>query len=168
PAGELDALVVRAVPGETGLVGLVPREEIEHPGRDAHGPSVVPRAPWERGRPWNGLARASRGRAPFAGRERWCEGRGARRVGAAARWGRPLAAVGLLVLLAAPGAAVPDEEGLRSELYPTDWQPGLTHGEGRFLHDFSYAGYRYGADVPDAVAGEVYDVTQPPYGVDPD
>ncbi|HLT83592.1 MAG TPA: glycosyl hydrolase family 28-related protein [Phototrophicaceae bacterium] len=90
-------------------------------------------------------------------------------MGAATRrWVRPLAVVGLLVLLAAPGAAVPDEEGLRSELYPTDWQPGLTDGEGRFLHDFSYAGYRYGADVPDAVAGEVYDVTQPPYGADPD
>ncbi|MCA9661953.1 MAG: hypothetical protein KC486_26680 [Myxococcales bacterium] len=32
----------------------------------------------------------------------------------------------------------------RSDLYPEDWTPELEDGEGRFLHDFSYAGYRGG------------------------
>jgi hypothetical protein len=32
----------------------------------------------------------------------------------------------------------------RSDLYPEDWTPQLEDGEGRFLHDFSYAGYRGG------------------------
>jgi len=32
----------------------------------------------------------------------------------------------------------------RSELYPEDWTPDHTGPEGRFLHDFSYAGYRNG------------------------
>jgi hypothetical protein len=41
----------------------------------------------------------------------------------------------------------------RSELYPDDWTPEFTDGEGRFLHDFSYAGYHngeaeLGADLP--------------------
>ncbi|HFE47241.1 MAG TPA: hypothetical protein ENJ18_17430, partial [Nannocystis exedens] len=49
----------------------------------------------------------------------------------------------------------------RSELYPEDWSPDVDGPEGRFLHDFSYAGYRGGGvslaqDLPvlqiDAVA----------------
>ena len=32
----------------------------------------------------------------------------------------------------------------RSRLYPVDWTPALTDAEGRFLHDFSYAGYHNG------------------------
>lgn len=32
----------------------------------------------------------------------------------------------------------------RSKLYPEDWTPSFTDSEGQFLHDFSYAGYRYG------------------------
>ncbi|NOZ00627.1 MAG: hypothetical protein GXP54_01900, partial [Deltaproteobacteria bacterium] len=32
----------------------------------------------------------------------------------------------------------------RSALYPADWTPGFTNGEGRFLQDFSYAGYHNG------------------------
>lgn len=31
----------------------------------------------------------------------------------------------------------------RSQLYPEDWIPGFADGEGRFLHDFSYAGYHH-------------------------
>ncbi len=47
----------------------------------------------------------------------------------------------------------------RSALYPPDWRPGFADAEGRFLHDFSYAGYRAGeAAIPD-VAGPLFDVT---------
>ena len=35
----------------------------------------------------------------------------------------------------------------RSLLYPPDWDPAFTGEKGRFLHDFSYAGYRNG-EVP--------------------
>jgi hypothetical protein len=29
----------------------------------------------------------------------------------------------------------------RSKLYPENWKPGFNDGQGRFLHDFSFAGY---------------------------
>jgi len=37
----------------------------------------------------------------------------------------------------------------RSALYPADWSPGFHDGAGRFLHDFSYAGYQNGKNLPD-------------------
>lgn len=40
--------------------------------------------------------------------------------------------------------------GWRSELYPEDWTPEFTGPDGRFLHDFSYAGYRLAAEAPGA------------------
>lgn len=46
-----------------------------------------------------------------------------------------------------PDASREDAEvgaGWRSELYPADWTPSDMDAEGRFLHDFSYAGYRNG------------------------
>ena len=48
------------------------------------------------------------------------------------------------------GAApdLPGESGWHSVLYPEDWTPAFTGPEGRFLHDFSYAGYRNGAGEP--------------------
>lgn len=57
-------------------------------------------------------------------------------------------------------------EAWRSALYPEDWEPGHRDGEGRFLHDFSYAGYRNGEtplamDLPE----EVHDVVE--LGADP-
>lgn len=63
---------------------------------------------------------------------------------------------------------MPGETGWRSALYPEDWTPGFTDPEGRFLHDFSYAGYRNGEtelaqDVPadeiDVVADHAADPT---------
>ena len=57
---------------------------------------------------------------------------------------------------------VPDDGGpaqYYSHLYPPDWEPGFGDVSGRFLHDFSYAGYHHGeADLPD-VTGPVFDVT---------
>jgi len=53
----------------------------------------------------------------------------------------------------------------RSALYPENWDPNFTDAEGRFLHDFSYAGYRAGeADIPD-VTGPIFDVAAA--GADP-
>ncbi len=46
----------------------------------------------------------------------------------------------------------------RSSLFPQDWEPGHRDKQGRFLHDFSYAGYQRGeAAIPD-VAGPLFDV----------
>ncbi len=54
----------------------------------------------------------------------------------------------------------------RSSLYPADWKPGYTDDKGRFLHDFSYAGYYAGEkDIPD-VQAPVVDVTKHPYNAD--
>jgi hypothetical protein len=43
-------------------------------------------------------------------------------------------------------------------LYPEDWTPNFTDSEGRFLHDFSYAGYKYGEEALPVVHGPLYDV----------
>lgn len=57
--------------------------------------------------------------------------------------------------------------GLRSALYPDDWAPGFKDAQGRFLHDFSYAGYHHGeAPIPVGDFTTIYDVTQAPYGAD--
>jgi Pectate lyase superfamily protein len=40
------------------------------------------------------------------------------------------------------------EPSWRSELYPEDWTPAHTGEDGRFLHDFSYAGYHNGEAEP--------------------
>jgi hypothetical protein len=55
----------------------------------------------------------------------------------------------------------------RSALYPTDWTPAQTDAPGRFLHDFSYAGYHHGEADPEApAAAKVLDVVAQ-YGADP-
>jgi hypothetical protein len=54
----------------------------------------------------------------------------------------------------------------RSSLYPENWNPGYKDIQGRFLHDFSYAGYHQGEkDVPH-VLNNMVDVTLPPYNAD--
>ena len=60
-----------------------------------------------------------------------------------------------------------DSDG-RSRLYPTDWYPGYTDEKGRFLHDFSYAGYHRGElSLPQVDMVNSIDVTQKPYLADP-
>ncbi len=72
--------------------------------------------------------------------------------------------IALLSLLSAGG--VQSAPAWRSALYPEDWRPGQVDAAGRFLHDFSHAGYHRGDQpIPD-VAGPVTDVTQPPYNAD--
>jgi hypothetical protein len=71
----------------------------------------------------------------------------------------------LLVLALVAGVA-PAQDTWRSALYPADWTPAFTDADGRFLHDFSYAGYRRGeAPLPD-VDGSFFDVAAPPAGRD--
>lgn len=54
-----------------------------------------------------------------------------------------------------------------SALYPPTWSAGdPADAEGRFLHDFSYAGYRYGEEPPESVPGATFDVVAG-YGADP-
>ncbi|MDR6879826.1 S-layer homology domain-containing protein [Bacillus sp. 3255] len=74
-------------------------------------------------------------------------------------------------LIVADPADVPEDMTLgadgRSRLYPADWYPGFKDGKGRFLHDFSYAGYRLGeASLPDTDAAAGIDVTKAPYLAD--
>ena len=55
--------------------------------------------------------------------------------------GESCASIDKIAVLAEP----PPEPGLwRSSLYPEDWTPGFADAQGRFLHDFSYAGYHKG------------------------
>jgi hypothetical protein len=54
----------------------------------------------------------------------------------------------------------------RSSLYPDNWKPGFADDAGRFLHDFSHAGYHSGEQpIPDR-ASPVTDVTRAPYNAD--
>lgn len=55
----------------------------------------------------------------------------------------------------------------RSSLYPTNWTPGYQDAQGRFLQDFSYAGYhRSERAIPTTPPGSTFDVTRPPYNAD--
>ncbi len=54
----------------------------------------------------------------------------------------------------------------RSVLYPTDWAPGFSLSDGRFLHDFSYAGYHAGEKEVPFVDRNLTDVTASPYNAD--
>lgn len=56
--------------------------------------------------------------------------------------------------------------GWRSSLYPADWKPGYKDNQGRFLHDFSYAGYHSGESEIPYVTKNITDVTLPPYNAD--
>jgi len=77
---------------------------------------------------------------------------------------RPLGGICLLVALAAL-LGCPTEEPWRSALYPEDWTPAHEDAQGRFLHDFSYAGYRNGeVAIPENPPGDTYDVLD--YGAD--
>lgn len=68
-----------------------------------------------------------------------------------------------ILLLAVSASA----ESWRSSLYPDNWTPDFADTAGRFLHDFSYAGYHGGKDIPMAAAGRIFVATQPPFCADP-
>ncbi len=65
-------------------------------------------------------------------------------------------------------ASFPQETSWRSSLYPQNWTPEWTDSQGRFLHDFSYAGYHRGeALLPNTLSFTVRRVTEAPYFADP-
>lgn len=75
--------------------------------------------------------------------------------------------------VANPGAVsevpeyLPLEAGNRSRLYPENWYPGFEDEKGRFLHDFSYAGYHRGErEIPATSLANSIDVTKAPYNAD--
>jgi hypothetical protein len=57
-----------------------------------------------------------------------------------------------------------DDGSWRSALYPASWAPGFADADGRALHDFSFAGYRHGAEPP-AISGPIVDAVA--LGADP-
>lgn len=71
-------------------------------------------------------------------------------------------------LCALPCAVAEGESTWRSSLFPADWKPGDSDSAGRFLHDFSYAGYRRGEEpIPEDRAGTWFDATKEPFSADP-
>ncbi len=54
----------------------------------------------------------------------------------------------------------------RSALYPENWTPGFKDSNGRYLHDFSYAGYHSGEINIPFVTKNIVNITQPPYNAD--
>ena len=75
-------------------------------------------------------------------------------------------AIGCLLVTLPLFIGCPPEVPWRSLLYPEDWDPGYTDAEGRFLHDFSYAGYHNGeSEIPGNPPGAVYDAVID-YGAD--
>ncbi|RXZ82924.1 DNRLRE domain-containing protein [Paenibacillaceae bacterium] len=74
-------------------------------------------------------------------------------------------------LIVTDPADVPEDMRLgqdgRSRLYPADWYPGFKDDKGRFLHDFSYAGYRRSEqELPEVQVSAGIDVTEAPYYAD--
>lgn len=58
------------------------------------------------------------------------------------------------------------EKKLRSALYPEDWTPSFRDAEGRFLSDFSYAGYKNGeVEIPDLATAMIFNAATQ-YGAD--
>ncbi len=54
----------------------------------------------------------------------------------------------------------------RSSLYPVNWRPDTKDIQGRFLHDFSYAGYQQGEKQIPLETTKITDITLPPYNAD--
>lgn len=71
-----------------------------------------------------------------------------------------------LLMLTLLTSTAPADEPWRSALYPLDWKPGFADAQGRFLHDFSYAGYQRGERPIPNIAGPIFDATKPPYEAD--
>lgn len=72
----------------------------------------------------------------------------------------------ILFLFCASFSQIIQSQTWRSELYPENWTPEFNK-DGKFLHDFSYAGYMRGEEpIPESVGSEFIDVTKAPYNVD--
>lgn len=65
-----------------------------------------------------------------------------------------------ILFLSALALQASTEQAWRSALFPVDWEHGQVDAQGRFLHDFSYAGYHRGERPLPRVEGPVFDVVQ--------
>jgi len=74
--------------------------------------------------------------------------------------------ISLLMLSFSNACSKIKDDGWRSTLYPKDWTPGYSDESGRFLHDFSYAGYHAGERRIPNVQNNTVDVTKNPYNAD--
>ena len=72
----------------------------------------------------------------------------------------------LFVLLLAFQPILLNAQNWRSTLYPENWTPGFSDAQGRFFHDFSYAGYRSGLEAIPNSPNNIVDVTKLPYNAD--
>ncbi len=72
----------------------------------------------------------------------------------------------LLRLCAFAALCTTASAGWRSSLFPENWQPQFKDSAGRFLHDFSYAGYHRGEIPLPTPTGPQIDVTQAPFSAD--
>jgi len=64
-----------------------------------------------------------------------------------------------------PGDLMSENEW-RSSLYPENWKPGYKDSVGRFLHDFSYAGYHKAEKEIPYITENIVDITKSPYNAD--
>lgn len=71
----------------------------------------------------------------------------------------------LLIFLTIPLLAI-QAANWRSSLYPDNWMPGFKDASGRFLHDFSYAGYHRGETALPVITQNIVDITKAPYNAD--
>lgn len=73
----------------------------------------------------------------------------------------------LVVLLVSTATCVFSQEApWRSELYPFHWKRGYKH-DGKFVHDFSFAGYHRGETPLPHIEHNILNVTLPPFNADP-
>ncbi len=63
-------------------------------------------------------------------------------------------------------AASLNSQTWRSSLYPDNWSPGYSDSKGRFLHDFSFAGYHGGMEIIPQNSKKIVVVTLTPYNAD--
>jgi hypothetical protein len=80
---------------------------------------------------------------------------------------KPLSLLAVLLWIGTASAQDTGRTPWRSALYPEDWKPDYADVQGRFLHDFSYAGYGRGESALPEKDGPATDATQPPYAADP-
>jgi len=77
--------------------------------------------------------------------------------------------IGYLAFLFSAFLVVGQANAWTSNLYPDDWRLGFEHrdSQGRFLHDFSYAGYHRGEiPIPENPSSNIINVTRAPYNAD--
>ena len=74
--------------------------------------------------------------------------------------------ISIFTIILICGTLFSEAANWRSALYPDNWTPGYKDASGRFLHDFSYAGYHRGETALPLVNYNIVDITKSPYNAD--